>query len=248
MMNWRISALNEKSIKPREEAIEKIENYIVKNALQAEDRLPSERTMCELWNCNRSTLRKAIKQLILEGRIYNKNGSGTYVAPTKLMRNLQDARGFQQTAELAGRQVSTKVLEVRLTEVTKSLGKIMKLPLGHKLWLLKRVRYLDDIPVVISTVYLNAEFFPNLNQYDFSKNSLYYILEKEYGIYTKSGVSKLSISTCDEWEATVLETEVGKPVIYQTGISLDENERIIESFKEIIISEKVCFASELTRK
>ena len=107
-MDWRISALNEKSIKPREEAIEKIENYIVKNELQAEDRLPSERTMCELWNCNRSTLRKAIKQLILEGRIYNKNGSGTYVAPTKLMRNLQDARGFQQTAELAGRQVSTK--------------------------------------------------------------------------------------------------------------------------------------------
>ena len=102
-------------MKPREEAIEKIENYIVKNALQAEDRLPSERTMCELWNCNRSTLRKAIKQLILEGRIYNKNGSGTYVAQTKLMRNLQDARGFQQTAELAGRQVSTKVLEVRLT-------------------------------------------------------------------------------------------------------------------------------------
>ena len=200
--------MNEKSIKPREEAIEKIENYIVKNALQAEDRLPSERTMCELWNCNRSTLRKAIKQLILEGRICNKNGSGTDVAPTK----------------------------------------IMKLSLGHKLWLLKRVRYLDNIPVVISTVYLNAEFFPNLNQYDFSQNSLYYILEKEYGIYTKSGVSKLSISTCDEWEATLLETEVGKPVIYQTGISLDENDRIIESFKEIIISEKVCFASELTRK
>ena len=53
-MDWRVSALNEKSMKPREEAIEKIENYIVKNELQAEDRLPSERTMCELWNCNRS--------------------------------------------------------------------------------------------------------------------------------------------------------------------------------------------------
>ena len=95
---------------------------------------------------------------------------------------------------------------------------------------------------------MNAELFPDLNQYDFSQNSLYCVLEKEYGICTKSGVSKLSISTCDEWEAALLETEVGKPVIYQTGISLDENERIIESFKEIIISEKVCFASELTRK
>lgn len=240
--------MNEKGIKPREEAIEKIENYIVKNALKADDRLPSERTMCELWNCNRSTLRKAIKQLISEGRIYNKNGSGTFVAPEKLVRNLQDTRGFQQAAELAGRQVSTKVLEVGLTEVNKSLGKKMKLPLGHKLWLLKRVRYLENVPVVISTVYLDADIFPNLNQYDFSVNSLYHILEKEYGISIKNGVSKLSISTCDEWEAALLETEVGKAVIYQSGITSDENDRIIECFKEIIKSEKVCFASELTRK
>ena len=240
--------MNEKSIKPREEAIEKIENYIVKNALKADDRLPSERMMCELWNCNRSTLRKAIKQLILEGRIYNKNGSGTFVAPQKLIRNLQDIKGFQQAAESVGRQVSTKVLEIGLMEVTKSLGKKMKLPLGHKLWLLKRVRYLENIPVVLSIVHLDAELFPNLNQFDFSRDSLYRILENEYGTYVKSGVSKLSISTCDEWEAALLEMEVGKSVIYQSGITLDENDRIIECFKEIIKSEKVCFASELTRK
>lgn len=66
--------------KPRDEAIEKIENYIIHNHLKPGDRLPSERSMCDMWDFNRSTLRSAIKQLILEGKIYNKNGSGTYVS------------------------------------------------------------------------------------------------------------------------------------------------------------------------
>ena len=59
--------------KPRDEAIEKIENYIIQNHLKPGDRLPSERSMCDMWDFNRSTLRSAIKQLILEGKIYNKN-------------------------------------------------------------------------------------------------------------------------------------------------------------------------------
>ena len=52
--------------KPRDEAIEKIENYIIQNHLKPCDRLPSERSMCDMWDFNRSTLRSAIKQLILE--------------------------------------------------------------------------------------------------------------------------------------------------------------------------------------
>ena len=45
--------------KPRDEAMENIENYIIRNGLKTDDKLPSERTMCEMWNLNRSTLQIA---------------------------------------------------------------------------------------------------------------------------------------------------------------------------------------------
>ena len=76
--------------RPREEATELIECYIRRMDLQPYERLPSERELCQLWNLNRSTLRNAIRKLTEEGRLYSVKGSGTYIAPSKLERNLQD--------------------------------------------------------------------------------------------------------------------------------------------------------------
>lgn len=246
--NQGISVMNLEYQKPRDEAMEKIENYIIRNGLKPDDKLPSERAMCEMWDLNRSTLRNAIRQLILEGKIYNKNGSGTYVSREKLVRNLQDAKGFQQIAEAAGRQILTQVLDLRQCETSKDIGRKMKLPLGHKLWRLERVRRLDGIAVVLSVIYLDAVRFPELDQYDFTTQSLYQVLREGYGVEPKSGVEKLSISTCDEREAGYLEVETGAPVIYQSGLTKDENDQIFEYFKEITRTEYICFASELTRE
>lgn len=232
--------------KPREEAIEKIENYIIKNRLQANDRLPSERTMCEMWNLNRSTLRSAIGQLISQGKIYNKNGSGTYVAQEKVIRNLQDVRGLHQTAADAGREIISQVLDFSVCETSKGIGQKMELPLGHKLWRLERVWIMDGIPVMISTVHLDAERFPGLEAYDFGKVSLYHVLKEQYGAEIRTGYEKISISSCDEREAGYLQVEEGTQVLYQSGISRDGAGRIFECFQEITRAEYICLASELT--
>ncbi len=234
--------------KPRDEAMEKIENYIIKNKLKPGDKLPSERSMCEMWNFNRSTLRSAIKQLILEGKIYNKNGSGTYVAGEKLVRNLQDVYGFYQTARRAGRRVDTKIIHLGFCETPKNIGRKMKLPLGHKLIRLVRLRYLDGVPVVISTIYLDARRFEGLEQIDLEEHSLYAVLKEQYGVEVSGGMEKLSIAYCDAEEAGYLEIEEGAPVIYQSGVTMDQQDVIFEYFKEITRSEYVCFASELTRR
>ncbi|XCP85403.1 GntR family transcriptional regulator [Roseburia hominis] len=234
--------------KPRDEAIEKIENYIIKNGLQADDQLPSERKMCEMWNFNRTTLRSAIKQLISQGIIYNKTGSGTYVAREKVIRNLRDIKGLHQAAVEAQREITSQILGLKLCETSKNIGQKMKLPLGHKVWRLERVRSLDGVPVTISTIFLDAKRFPGLDEHDLSNASLYTILRQFYGVEAQSGYEKLSISSCDEREAQYLAVEQGSPVIYQSGVTSDSEDRIFEYFKEITRSEYVCFASELTRK
>ena len=54
----------------RNEAIEKIESYIIKNKLAPHEKIPSERDLCEMWDFNRTTLRSAIQHLIIEGKLY----------------------------------------------------------------------------------------------------------------------------------------------------------------------------------
>ena len=62
------------------------------------------------------------------------------------------------------------------------------------------------------------------------------------------GHEKLSITYCDAQEAGYLEMEEGAPVIYQSGVTMDEKDIVFEYFKEITRSEYICYASELTRR
>ncbi|MCR5753954.1 MAG: GntR family transcriptional regulator [Acetatifactor sp.] len=234
--------------KPRDEAIEIIENYIISSGLQSGDKLPSERAMCEMWGVNRSTLRSAIKQLILEGVICNKKGSGTYVASEKLVRNLQDSYGFYQSAQKAGRSVRTRVIALETCETTKSIGKKIKLPLGHKLYRLVRLRFLDDVPVMLSNIYIDAERYPKMNEVNYEEKSFYTALYEIYGIKVSEGTEKLSIAYCDAREAEYLEVEEGAPVICQSGLALTQEGEFVEYFQEITRSEYIRFAIELTKK
>jgi GntR family transcriptional regulator len=84
-------------IRHRDEAVELIECYLQRHDLAPHAKLPSEREMCEMWGLNRATLRAALRRLIELGRIYSLKGSGTYVAPPKLERNLQDAKSTTES-------------------------------------------------------------------------------------------------------------------------------------------------------
>ena len=49
--------------RPRDEATEYIECYILEKNLPPHAKLPSERDMCSMWGFNRTTLRSAISTL-----------------------------------------------------------------------------------------------------------------------------------------------------------------------------------------
>jgi len=234
--------------KPRDEALEKIECYIIENQLKPNDKLPSERDMCAMWNINRTTLRSAIQQLISEGKIYNKKGSGTYVSEGKLLRNLQDTDGFFEAAIKAGRKPSTKIIYMNICEANKELGKKMKLTLGHKLLRVSRIRFLEDIPVIYETSYFDYVRFPLLDKYITESPSIYRVLKNVYNVDITGGKEKLSIAYCDEKEAGYLQIKQGDPVIFQSGIVFDDKEVIFEYFESITRSEYIRFASELKRR
>lgn len=233
--------------RPREEAIEKIEFYIIKNKLKPHDKLPSERDMCFMWGFNRTTLRGAIQNLITLGKLYNRKGSGTYVAPDKLERNLQDLKPFSETVAEAKRTLKTKVLSIRILESTKQISKKLKILLGHKVLELIRMRVVDEEPIMIEISYLDYERFKGLNKYDFSKESLYKVLEEIYNIKIEKGSEKISITYATEEEAELLQIKEGTPLYFLTGVVTDEQGIPIEYFKSVSKADKIRFSCVLSR-
>lgn len=235
-------------ISPREEAKEKLLEYMIGNSLKAHDKLPSERDFSSLWGVNRMTLRSAIQALITEGILYNKKGSGTFIAPEKLNRNLQDLKSFSETVKESGRTLRTLEISKRVIESNKQVSQKLCVTLGHPVLELVRVRYIDEEPVMIETTYMDYKKYKAIDHHDFSKESLYQVIETEYGISVDSGSEKISITFATEEEASLLEVKANEPLFFLTGTVLDEAQGVLEYFKTVARNDKIRFSSKLIKE
>lgn len=233
--------------RPRDEIAEMIECYIINNNIKENERLPSERDLCAMWKVNRTTLRSAVNRLIEEGIIYNKLGAGTYVASPKIELNLQDMRGFKDIVSKAGRSSSIRVIGINILETSKQIGQKLQLPLGHRVMELVRVRYIDDVPILIENAYISAHRFAGIEKYDYSKVSLYHTLEETYGIRLVKGNEKINVTYANSEEGSFLEIEENTPVIYRCGKVYDDKDQIVEYFSSITRMDKVKFVSMLIK-
>lgn len=231
----------------RDEAMEKIECYIAKNKLAPYTRIPSERDMCKMWDFNRTTLRSAIQRLVTEGKLYRKEGSGTYVARPKIVRDLQDLRALSSVVKENKQTLTSKVLSADIIESNKQTTRKLHLTLGHKVYALTRLRLVDDEPVTIENCFMDYERFFNLDKHDFNKESLYSVIENDYNAKIMQGEERVAIAYATSYEAELLGIDSGQAVFYLSGVTYDEQNKPIEYFKSIVRSDKVKFASTLRR-
>src|SRR5665647_600473 len=86
---------------------DKIESeYFLEN-----DKLPSERELCNMYGVSRSTVRQAIQELENEGYIYRCQGKGTFVAPKKYNQYLNKIYSFTEDMRQVGKNPTSVVLE-----------------------------------------------------------------------------------------------------------------------------------------
>ena len=72
--------------------------------------LPTERDLAERLATSRTTVRQAIAELVVEGRLERTQGSGTYIAEPKLV-HVRQLTSF--TEDLGPHRVQNRVLDVK---------------------------------------------------------------------------------------------------------------------------------------
>ncbi len=65
----------------KQQVKKKLMEYIQSMDLEKGNRLPSEEKLSTMFGVSRVTIRSALKELEMEGRIFSRHGSGTYVNP-----------------------------------------------------------------------------------------------------------------------------------------------------------------------
>lgn len=240
--------MQEYTVRPREAALEAILAYLAEHALKPGDRLPAEREMCRLWSLNRSTLRSALSRLERDGVLDVRQGAGIFVAQPKFNRNLQDLKSFAEEAIHQRRSRESRVLSLSRIECDKQFSRRFRVVLGTPLWRLARLRTIDGSPTMIETSFFLAERFPEIDRFDFGRESLFQVFEQAYHAKTVQGEEKISTTRTTGEEADLLEVADGAPAFWIVSQTYDAQGELLEYCRTVARADRLVLSSILERR
>jgi GntR family transcriptional regulator len=179
--------------------------------------LPSENELAEQHGVTRVTVRHALEVLEQEGRIYHLKGKGSFAAS----RRIQPAPARlvsmnEQMAEL-GKVLDTWFISILQMPAPEPVASALELAPGEKVYELKRLQVVDDIPLSLQTAYLPVHLCPRLEDNDLTE-SLYRLLEIRYGLRLWAGQETLRARAATSSEARLLQVRPGSPVLYSLRV------------------------------
>ncbi len=176
--------------------------------------LPAEPGLCREFGVSRITVRKAISDLVHEGKIQTVQGKGTFVAKPKVgERFVQRAFGIFDDMEQRGLRLTTEVLRQEVIRAPDEIAAALGLRLGERVHVIVRLRSVEGEKILISTTYIPEALCPGLVHEDLSTGSLFRLLRDRYGIKIGRGERSLEAVAADQWSAYRLELALASPLL-----------------------------------
>jgi GntR family transcriptional regulator len=230
------------------EVADALEQLIASGEMAPGGRVPSERSIAERFGLSRMTARQAVELLVRRGVVYRRPGSGTYVAAPRVEHTLQRLLGFTEQMQAQGVEPSGRVLEVALATVDDPVvAAALELDADARAWLVRRVRYGDDEPLLVESFHVPEAVCPDLGDHDLALGSLYAVLRETYGVEPTSAHETIEPTACDEDDAIHLRMRPGAPAILVTRVTRDAGGRPIEHARDVYRGDRARFVIDLAR-
>ncbi|XVV15060.1 GntR family transcriptional regulator [Actinoplanes sp. CA-131856] len=198
--------------------------------------LPPERDLAAAYGVARTTLRQAISELVMEGRLRAHRGRGTFVAAPKLIQPLSLGSYTEALREM-GRDPSRRVVTVETLEDDDLGGRVLHL---------ERVLLADGEPLGLESTYMPAARFGDLMEGFDATGSLYRHVQARYGIRYAEATERIETVLASPREAALLATNPAQPMLLMQRVSTDESGAPIERVRALYRGDRIGFVTRLT--
>lgn len=217
---------------------EKIEN----GEWESNTQIPTENSLCEMFDVSLITVRKALEKLEFEGMIKRIRGKGTFVEENKVKDLiLQSLTGSFAFTPMADRNFSTEVVEKNIEIPSKQVLEALDLGENDEVTKLVRIRYVDSIPMYWTKAYIPISICPTLINENFESNSLYEILKDNYGIEAISALRTIETIYASNNADNFLGLRQSAPINLVTSISYLKENKPLEYSKNYFRTDRVKF-------
>ena len=206
-----------------------------------------ERALSQQFSVSRTTVRQALHDLAVEGRIVRQQGRGTFVAPPKVTHPMQ-LSSFTQAMSSQGRRPGSQIVDTAVVDADPEVAEQLGLALGAPVVRVERVRYADDEPMAVETVYLDHARFADVGAELSADASLYALLESRYGVVPTGADETIETVFAPPAAARLLGTDAATPMLLLTRSTRDASGRPVEYVRSLYRGDRFRFSTHLARR
>jgi GntR family transcriptional regulator len=195
--------------------------------LPAGTAVPPERELARLYGTSRTTVRQALAELVVEGKLLRMQGRGTFVAKPKVAQVLE-LTSYTEDMRAHGLQPRTVMLDTGYVAAEAELAGFLGIRTGGRALRIHRLRLADGEPMSIDASYLSARRFPGLRRNLKKNSSLYETLASGYGVELAEAEETIETVLAGPEDARLLSVDVGLPLLLVSRHSFDPSGSPVE--------------------
>ncbi|RKE23069.1 GntR family transcriptional regulator [Streptomyces sp. TLI_171] len=176
--------------------------------------LPNERDLSARFGVARATLRQALDQLELEGRLVRRRGIGTLIAAPRVGIPVTDREAAGRTG--ATRSQDWKVVDCTTGPASAALARTLGLAEGEQVHTVRRLRTVQGVTVAAESLHVPSAALPHLAVVVDGTDRARGVLRQLDRLGIDGESRSVELGVAEAAEAALLERPPGTPVLVVT--------------------------------
>lgn len=220
-----------------------LSEQLASGQIPVNSQLPPERLLAEMADVSRVTVRQAVSQLVADGVVEQRRGSGSYVRAQRVRheQSLSSLVSFSETMQERGRTSESVVLSHGLFSPSPEEVVTLGMAPGARVARIERLRLSDGVPMAIELSTLPENI---LHQPERVEKSLYDVLRQE-GRAPVRAIQRVTAINVSAKDAKLLKLSEGMAALRIVRIGYLDSGRPIEFTQGVYRSDTYDFVSEL---
>lgn len=186
---------------------------IIANRILPLSKLPSEAELSALYGVSRVTVRQALAALQNEDLIFKVQGKGAYVSQLKARQDVTTLKGFDEAMAPLGHKTRNELLSFEEVPAGSEVARRLSLIEGSPVSKIRRLRFLDNLPISVDESYLLPDIGRGLAAKDLATRDIFLIIENDFSTQLGSAQLAIEAAKADQTLASLLDVPVGSPIL-----------------------------------
>ena len=220
-------------VKIKQYLIEKIES----GEFQTDEKLPSEKDLCDMFDVSRITVNTAMKDLVKENYVYREKGKGTFVKNAHYEKDLNHLLNYA-FEDAFNRKVKVQkhiTLEVKKILPSSEIADRLNLDEGEQVNEIIRLRTDNDKPMSIEYIYIPVKAFGDFHMNEkLNKQFMHHYLAENLNIEVKQIKVFIKTGNANKLESEKFNVPLNSPLLFLENIMVDRNKNVLVFSKNAI--------------